>query len=290
MLRTLRLVSTISMLALVVGAPLLAQGQSDMARVYHAPQGGNGGGHLMSVPLAATEGHLNHGDNRVCFNEKRCIFDGLTNVFLGNAALRLNGAGNLIVSNIGSSGLDGVRQDPLPSDSFQMITGIECPNFVGSAEGTRGVFIMYADVPGDVFSVYTVENVGPGPNGVDVIRAEADFSPIGATTYTLQVFNGEDLVGEVNGLKVGEVTFAKTDIREIDCTIDGRITTEITFPDIVTVAATGEKFFGDRFCFMAEDATETATTQTAIDNFLTNTGPVEMTFQFAGPLGGRSNP
>ena len=285
-----RTVLLITALVLVAGAPLLAQGQSGMARVYHAPQGGNGGGHLMSVPLAATEGHINHGDDRVCFNEKRCLFDGLTNVFLGNGTLSLNGAGNLIVSNIGSSGLDGVRQDPLPNNSFQMITGIECPNFVGSAEGTRGVFIMYADVPGDVFSVYTVENVGPGPKGVDVIRAEADFSPIGAKTYTLQVFNDGVIVGEVTGLDEGVVTFAKTDINEIDCTIDGRITTEITFPDIVTVAATGEKFFGDRFCFMAEDATETATTQTAIDNFLTNTGPVEMTFQFAGPLGGRSNP
>lgn len=288
MQRTFWSLSILAVFTLAVAAPLFAQGRSEMARVYHAPNGGQGS--LMSVPLAATTGHLEHGDDRICFNETRCIFDGLTNLALGNAKLSLNGAGNLIVSGIGSTGRDGVRQDPLPLDSFEMITGIECPNFVGSAEGTTGVFIMYADFPGDVFSVYTVQNVGPGPDGVDVIRAQGDFSPIGATTYTLQIFNGEDLVGDVRGLKEGVVTFRKTDLREIDCTIDGRITTEITFPDIVTVVATGEKFFGDRFCFIAEDATETATRQTAIDNFFVDTGPVEMTFQFAGPLGGRTNP
>jgi len=57
-----------------------------------------------------------------------------------------------------------------------------------------------------------------------------------------------------------------------------------TVPDIIAIAATGETVVGDRFCFIAEDAKVEATRQTAIDSFLINTGPVEMTFQYAGPF------
>ncbi len=271
-------------LTLVTLVPVWAQGNSQEARLFHAPNGNLESGHLMTVPMASMSGHQAHGDNRICFSGSQCLFDGIQNLGLGGAQLALNGVGNLIVSNVDGSGTTGVRQDPLPFDSQEMITGIACPNFLASAEGTAGVFIMYADVPGDVFSVLTVENLGPGANGQDVMRAHGDFSPIGTTKYTIRVFNDGALVADLTGLDDPTVLFPKDDIREIDCSIDGTITYEKTKPDIITVVAAGQQVVGDRFCFMAEDAKVEGTRQTAIDNFLINTGPVEMTFQYAGPF------
>lgn len=269
--------------ALLLALGLAAEG-GDNGTMYHK-QGNSGSGKLMSLPLAAMAGHLSHGDNRGCYSGARCVFDDLQNLAIGGARLALNGRGNLIISDIDGSGTMGVRQDPLPDDSQVMITGMACPNFLASAEGTKGVFVMYADVPGDVFSVLTVENIGPGADGVDIMRAHGDFSPIGATSYTIQVYNGDELVADIGGLDDPTVIFPKDDIEEVDCTIDGRITYERTDPGPITIAAAGVTVLGDRFCFIAEDATVEGTRQTAIDNFFTNTGPVEMTFQVAGPFG-----
>ncbi len=269
---------TLASLLLVLG-PAAASGKG---LIYHHKP--DGSGKLKKVSLESMEIHRNHGDNRGCYSRDLCIFDDLNNLSLGGARLGLNGRGNLVISNIDGSGTVGVRQDPLPDDSQVMITGVACPNFLASAEGTKGVFVMYADVPDDVFSVLTVENIGPGPDGEDLMMAHGDFSPIGATSYTIQVFNEGVLVADIGGIQDPTVIFPKDDIQEVDCTIDGRITYEKTDPGPITIVDVNTTVVGNRFCFMAEDALVEGTRQTAIDNLFTNTGPVEMTFQVARPF------
>ncbi len=49
---------------------------------------------------------------------------------------------------------------------------------------------VHADVPGGIYYRMAVENIGKG-----VIEIRPDFSPIGATQYTLIVLNGNTVTG-----------------------------------------------------------------------------------------------
>ena len=206
-----------------------------------------------------------------------CQLDGIDNLALGKATLVVSDDCGLVVDNIGSSQQDGVRQFPLPADTVQIVTGLAPPNFRESQVGARSVITMSADVPGDTFSALTIEKTGD-----NTVRTRADFSFIGATSFTVLLFNDGELIAEFNGLTQAACSHDLTAVTEIDFTIEGYIS-YCPDPDTPTKVATIEgEFLADRVCFIAEGATVTATVQTQIDNEFANTGAVEMTFQYAG--------
>ena len=136
------------------------------------------------------------GGKRVCDSDSACVFDDIPNRSLGDVRLRLNDKNNLMVENIGSSGRDGVRQFGVPHDTVWMRTGLACPNFVESIEGSKAEIIMYGDgaVANEVISTLTIENIGN-----DTIVAEADLSPVGVTTYQVTVLDGDAIVWQGEG-------------------------------------------------------------------------------------------
>ena len=112
------------------------------------------------------------GAKRACSSDTACVFDGVLNRSLGAARLRLNDKNNLIVENIGTDGSDGVRQFAVPDDTILMETGLACPNFVESVQGSKAVIVMYADTPTEVASTLTLENTDGR-----TITTSADLSP-----------------------------------------------------------------------------------------------------------------
>jgi hypothetical protein len=153
-----------------------------------------------------------------CSSTVVCEFDGIQNVALGQAQVSLNGACNLVISNIGSSGKDGVSQNPLPPDSQLMITGLACPNFLNSLAGTEMRVDMHADIPFSLFSTMTATNTDG-----NTLQIVADFSPAGATMYDVTLFDGGGaIVGQWNNLPSGITLFPKNDIVEACCDILGQ--------------------------------------------------------------------
>jgi hypothetical protein len=97
----------------------------------------------------------------------------------------VNGACDLVVSNIGSSGQDGFSQVSLPLHTGEVVTKFACPNFAQSQVGDQAIVTFHADVPGGIFYTMTVTNIGN-----NTMEMHPDFSPVGATLYTITVENG----------------------------------------------------------------------------------------------------
>jgi len=206
-----------------------------------------------------------------------CVLDGINNLAVGAANLAIDADCNLVVGNIGSSGEDGVSQD-LPAGTQKMVTGLVAPNFTMSMPGTKVSVDMIADVPGGLFSNFSIENIG-----METLRTNGDFSPIGASLYTVHVFLDGVLVDEFKDLTSGELLHNPlTSFTEIDCTIDGDIT-YCTDRPVSVALIDGSSSFGNRFCITAQNAQVTGTVQLQIDNYFADTGDVSMTFQYAGP-------
>ncbi len=216
------------------------------------------------------------GADSFCESDTQCVFFGIDNASLGAATLSLNEDCNLVISNIGSSGKDGVVQTGL--SSTQMVTGLACPNFAASIEGTSALVNMIGDI--GLISTFTAENV----NGQMVV-AQGDFSPVGATSYTVQVMLGEQMIAEFPGLPKAIIQFPAVDLEEIDCLIEPEchISFDLTMPVPIQVIGGGALPMADVVWIIAENPTLNPTVQTAIENFFANTGDIEMTFQYAGP-------
>jgi hypothetical protein len=146
-----------------------------------------------------------------CSSAQSCTFDGVTNVALGDARLSVNDACHLVISNIGSTGQDGVAQVLLPSRTGEIITHFACPNFLESQPGARETMTVYADVPGGIFYRTSVENIGN-----DTLQINPDFSPVGATRYTITVLDGTTVTGVFKDLPSASFTTPQGDQEEIN--------------------------------------------------------------------------
>ena len=123
------------------------------------------------------------------------VFQGLTNTSLGQAALVVS-TNKLVIANLGSSGQDGVRVSLNPGGSFaggweELDPSNTLPvgafvesQLIGNAAGiTNGVLgTTICTKAGTSNFVVTV-----------------DYSPLGASTHTVQVYNGSTLVAQVTG-------------------------------------------------------------------------------------------
>lgn len=120
-------------------------------------------------------------------------FDGLLNTPVGSAGLGMDAAGNLVVDNLGSSGLDGVRVQLGDSQGGSMTPILDLE------AGQHCIFESDVQLPG--MSVPVTLSVQADPQGGwDLMRP--DFSGLGHQTYGMRVyldgqviFEEEDLVG-----------------------------------------------------------------------------------------------
>jgi hypothetical protein len=215
------------------------------------------------------------------------VFFGFVNQPLGNAQLNVLG-GNLVVSNIGSSGQDGVRQIMPGSGTQAMQTNLGLPNFSMSSAGTKLFTTQIGVVDGisnQLFSSFSIENV-PVETAPSILKLAADFSFVGATSYSIDLFNGSQLVTRQTGLSTGEMFAPPVDFEGLDCKVgkDGKeeITGKTDGPVSITIADRGT-FFADNWVIENEDFTRIATAQEFIEMFGTNTGPLTITAEFSDP-------
>jgi hypothetical protein len=146
-----------------------------------------------------------------CSSRQSCVFDGISNAALGQATLSLNAAGHLLVSNIGSTGQDGFSQLALPSTAAEVVTHYACPNFAQSQTGDQEVVTFHANVPGGIFYKMTITNIGN-----NTMEMRPDFSPVGATLYTITVLNGGTVNRVIQNLSSATFTTAQGDQEEIN--------------------------------------------------------------------------
>jgi hypothetical protein len=218
---------------------------------------------------------------RECSSDTACVFDGIPNRSLGAAKLRLaeNENKNLIIENIGSSKSDGVRQFGIPQDTVVMSAGLACPNFVESVQGSWMQVVMYGDAPEEVISYLTAENIDG-----DTLVTEADLSPIGVTRYTVQLFLGDQKIGEVTDLSNSRVILpGRRDYQDMMCGIHPGglvwVQYQLTFPGPVILDETGDRFEVDTIRIKGQDQGVDPSIQTSFDNFFANVPMVEMTYQ-----------
>ncbi|MFT7670529.1 MAG: hypothetical protein ACI8X5_003238 [Planctomycetota bacterium] len=121
------------------------------------------------------------------------VHDGLTNSPLGVATLSENATGHLVVSNIGSSGLDGVRIN-LPHAQGTRLEPTINLGTSGSCRIKCDVFQSGAQIPFSAGLSVTGDGTG------NAALYTPDFGSIGNGTYTLRVFNAGALIYDQGGL------------------------------------------------------------------------------------------
>lgn len=146
-----------------------------------------------------------------CSSPQSCTIDGMLNTSLGDATLSINDECHLTVNNIGPSGQDGFAQAALPARTREFVTTFDCPNFLESSADARENVIVYAEVPGGVFYRFEVENIGDG-----MMEMRPDFSPVGATRYTITVLNDGVVTGTFRDLSFATFRMALDDQEEIN--------------------------------------------------------------------------
>lgn len=126
------------------------------------------------------------------------VASGLFHTPLGQANLSLDMAGDLVVSNIGASGQDGVTIQIGESDGLDFsISPAQPPD---GAVLTISKIGQLNGVPDQPLSTLTTTVVG----AESVL--EPDFAPLGASTYTVVALNQGVVVAQVSGLSGAAVT------------------------------------------------------------------------------------
>lgn len=139
------------------------------------------------------------------------IFDG-KHLAYGGAELRDNASGHLVISNIGSSGLDGVRLEPAENfhldDFFDVFTELNLnPDNDSAAPGSFVEYLavgrLHNDTSLDPLGEMRVSKTGSGD-----FEVTADFTYIGANTQLVEVYNNGNLVFTASGQPTGSVLAA----------------------------------------------------------------------------------
>ncbi len=132
------------------------------------------------------------------------LFKGLLHTRLGEALLLNQGDSTLNVFNLDSSGNDGVRILPPHTLSFDANIG---PSYIADLVPPGGFLKFSAtgalsDESTQSVGSITFENKGgcpyPPPD-CPLLFINADYSPLGATSYSVRAYNGDSLVYSGNG-------------------------------------------------------------------------------------------
>ncbi len=214
-----------------------------------------------------------------CFSPSDCFFSGFDNFALGNATLSLqevDGVEVLQVDNIGSDLTDGVAQLVPKTQEMKttLITSLgNPPNFSASTAGATLLTTQTGIVdgqPNQLISSMSISNIGGN------LVVDGDWSPIGTTSYEIQIFDGSNLVTSQKGLTTGQISSPLVDVYVVDCTIGpgGR---ELTYaihndpPVAIAFTIPGRgTFFGDNVAIIAEGFTLDPTAQTRIEMLAAN--------------------
>jgi len=136
-------------------------------------------------------------------NTNPIIYQQLSHTELGAASIGIVGP-NLVVSNLGASGSDGV-QVALPSGTREYRMGWQS---LGNATGTAtGSFLQASatavvdNVPDQPFGFVRITDNG------GLLEVTADFSPVGSPTARVEVYNGGVLQGSFGGMTGTLATF-----------------------------------------------------------------------------------
>jgi len=216
-----------------------------------------------------------------------CIFFNILNSPLGAATISIDNA-QLVISNIGGSGKDGVIQSPL--DSIFMRTSLASPNFSGSVLGTRAEIKQVgvaSGIPDTELMLSRIINFDG-----ETIRHSIDCSAVQVAKYIVHIYNGDVLV-ETQDLGVNPpiLTYPKTDIGSIACGIwpDGNLYTVISFLaphpiGFLTSSSDSGPFIGDKVLVSALSPQKFPEIQTAIENRFFNMPQVRMSSMEAKPF------
>ena len=211
-----------------------------------------------------------------CDSGLECIFDGFLNQAIGNATLSLLQDDTvLLVDNIGSTGLDGVRQ--FVPITTEMRTDLVKPNFSQSTAGAELITTQTGIVDGkdgQLFSTLTITNDG---ESLQVLAVWID-----TTSYGVRVYLDQTLVTNQQGLDSGLLSLPIQDIGGLDCDVNGELTGDTDPPVLVTIPGRGD-FFGDNWVIATEDATSAAEAQEIIEMLARNTGPIQILHEFTTP-------
>jgi hypothetical protein len=170
-----------------------------------------GGVAALPEPAMAKKPHRNEACPSNCSSSQSCTFNGIRNIALGDAALSINDLCHMVVSGIGASGEDGFSQIFLPGVKGEVVTEFACPNFAESQPGATATFTVHADVPGGIFYRKTVENIGNG-----TLEIRPDFSPVGATLYTLTILDGDKVTAIFSDLPSATFSVPQGDQEEFN--------------------------------------------------------------------------
>ena len=122
------------------------------------------------------------------------VFDGLVNEAVGSSTLDLIPGGGLRVSNIGSSGLDGVRIQLDESEGFRVSARLD-PGQTGQMElGLRTEILLQGASNTVPISLTVTDTPSMGTRAM-----LPDFSAIGSQSYTLRLYLDGDVVYDQSG-------------------------------------------------------------------------------------------
>lgn len=172
---------------------------------------------------------------------------GLQHSPLGNATFAVDSQGNLIVSNLGSSGKDGYRVDV--GETLGVLPRLEAspqglPLGAVITSETRG---QVDGLPDQTAGIMVTEGVGGGR-----VQVGLDFSAIGASTYTLRVLREGQVVYEASGVSGRAATFQPSGIDYSACCALFFYYVYIGFDTFIDTES-GEKVLGDMVTFEPDD-------------------------------------
>ncbi|HEV2435843.1 MAG TPA: hypothetical protein VG077_07580 [Verrucomicrobiae bacterium] len=185
------------------------------------------------------------------------IYQGLTNSALGSATLALSGS-SLMVSNLTSGGQDGVTIGLNAPGQFVLNTFYQAPANDGTLTFTSLGYI--GGQPGQPVGRIIITYAGTNET------CAYDFSPIGASTYTLEIFNGRQLVYQSHGNSGPAYTDFKLEPLPMDDTEMGHFdengnyhpgTTTSTKVLALPMNVGGQIVTGDRVLAIPENPTNT---------------------------------
>lgn len=216
-----------------------------------------------------------------------CTFFDILNSPLGSATISLDGE-QLVISNIGGSGQDGVIQSPL--DSLFMRTTLASPNFSGSVLGSIAEIrqVGVADgIPGIELMLTRIVNFDGA-----TIRHSIDCSVVQVAKYIVHIYNGDVLVETQDlGFDPPVLIYPKTDIGSIACGIwpNGDLYTVISFHaplpiGFLTSPGDAGPFVGDKVLVSALAPQKIPEIQTAIENRFFNVPEIRMDSMEAEPF------
>jgi hypothetical protein len=175
---------------------------------------------------------------------------GLTHRALGQARISLHRDGGLVVANLGTSGGDGVSADLgelqgfLPEAAFA--DGV--PNGATVTAAVRGRVDGLADQPAGSLALRGTAQ------GVEIVP---DFSPLGARSYRLRVYDGGRLVVEQDGLAPDARTRISRAASQKGKWCFGILRISYHFGRSRVVLPNGGEAFGDAVYLFQEGATRT---------------------------------